>query len=266
MKITILQYCIWYSAPLLQLVIVLAMIRRKLANEVPVFFVYTAFHLGQFAVTYVAHLHSYKAYFYSYWVTEILDALITLAVIQEIFGKVFEPYKTLRRVEMWSFYCGAILLCSVSVVFSMLDPSTYSDRIVRGLIIVQRSTDFLQAGLMLLLFLCSALFGLGWRHYIFGISLGYGVSAATGLVIATLRAQLGPGVENIFAPLLSGSVLIGIVIWTYYFTSSKSVMTLQQLPSSGHLRHWNEALLSFSRQNFADLFLPRTDRWDETAE
>jgi hypothetical protein len=248
MKITALQFFLWYAAPLLQAVILFAMIWRKVAREFPAFFSYTVFHLIEYAATFAAYRHSYRAYFYTYWGTEIADSIITLVVIQEIFAKVFEPYQSLRKVETTAFRWGAVFLCLLALLGATLGPSPISDRLIAGLLIVQRSTALIQTGLLFLLFVFARLFGLGWRHYVFGISLGFGVSAALGLVIAAFRAQFGTMLEALSAPLLSASVLLGIGIWTYYFVSEKSVSEIGELPNAGQLQEWNEALAGILRE------------------
>jgi hypothetical protein len=248
MKITVLQYFLWYTAPILQAVILFAMIRRRKAREFPAFSSYTVFHIVQFAATFAAYRNSYRAYFYTYWVTEIADSVFALVVIQEIFAKVFEPYQSLRRLGIVAFRWGAVLLCLLASLGAMWGPSPMADRLIAGLLIVERSTALIQTGLLILLFVFARLFGLGWRHYVFGVSLGFGVSAGLGLVITAFRAQFGTKMETISASLLSASVLVGVGIWTYYFVSEKSISVVGELPNTGQLQEWNEALAGILRE------------------
>lgn len=248
MKITVLQYVLWWTAPVLQSLIAFAMVRRKQVREFPLFFSYTVFHILQFIATYTVYRASYRTFFYTYWVTEIIDSVFTLIVIQEVFAKVFQPYKALRRLGLAAFRWGTVLLCALSIITAVVGPSAYSDRLISSLSILQRSAELIQAGLLLLLFLSARLFGVSWRHYVFGISLGFGISAATGLIIAAFRTEYGRLLESLTAPLLSASVLLGIAIWAFYFISAKSTTEIRELPSSSHLQEWNEALASLLRQ------------------
>lgn len=248
MKVTTLQYVLWFAGPILQLVIAYAMISRRQVREFPLFFTYTLFHLVQFPVTYITHIYSYRAFFYVYWVGEFIEVIFVLVVIQRLFAKVLQPYKALRKLGTAVLFWGMAALCSVALITVLAAPSAYTDRLVSSMLILDRSAEIIETGLFLILFLFSRLFGLGWRHYMFGVALGFAVSASAELIVDTFRNQFGPGIERLGAPLVQSAYVLGTAVWAYYFLSRRSVARVGEVPSYGQLHQWNEALAGFLGQ------------------
>ncbi len=249
MKITPLQYVLWFVAPMLQLLVAYAMISRRQVREFALFFTYTVFHIVQFPVTYFTHLYSYTAFFYAYWVGEFIDVVFVLIVLQQLFVKILAPYKALRKLGGTVLLWGMMGLCAIALVTVLAAPSAYADRLVSSLLLLDRSAELIEAGLFLVLFLFSRLFGLGWRHYLFGIALGFGLSASAELVVDAFRNQFGPGVERFGAPLIQSAYVLGTAVWAYYFLSRRSVAKVTDVPSYGQVHEWNEALAGFLGQD-----------------
>src|SRR4051794_39692328 len=97
-SITVLQYALWVMGPLLQFLIVMLMLYKRIIKELPLFFAYTVFHILQFIVALVAMRTSYTSYFYVYWGTELIDALFGLLVMQEIYTAVFRDLHGLQAL------------------------------------------------------------------------------------------------------------------------------------------------------------------------
>lgn len=238
------MYFLWVTVTLLQAGIAVRMYRRHLHREFPAFFWYTIFHVVQSATVFVAKLSSYTLFFYDYWGTEAIDAIFTLVVLQEIFSKVFEPYAALRQLGSVLFRWVTIVLCLFAIVSATVAPGVATDRFIRGLMAMERSIQLIQTGVLLFLFLFCRLFGLNWRHHIFGMALGFGVYASTSLVAASVEAQFGKAVYVIGGTVLASAYSMGAYIWSYYFLYKRNAEPVRQIPSSGNLHQWNEALLA----------------------
>lgn len=248
MKQTPYVYFLWVTVTLLQAGIAIAMYRRKQHREFPVFWWYTVFHVVQSIIAFVASSVSYAVFFYVYWGTEAIDAIFTLVVLQEIFSKVFNPYSSLRNIGSVLFRWLAILLCLFAVFSAAVAPGVAADRFIRGLLTMERSIQLIQTGVLLFLFLFSKLFGLTWRHHIFGMALGFGVYASISLVASSLEAQFGKPVFAICSTLLASSYAMGAYIWSCYFLYKNNPDQVSQIPSSGQLHQWNEALAGLLKQ------------------
>ena len=247
MNAALTQYTTLPLSFALQLATAIFIFRRKQLRTFPVFFGYTIFHLLQALLSFAAYRISYTAFFYEWWTGEIVDVFFTLAVIQEIFAVTFRPYEQLRRWGTRIYSVGAVLLCVVSVIMGIRHPEGYSAR-VSALLTLDRSAMFIEVGLLVFLFLFCRLFGLTWRHYVFGIASGFVLIAAVTMVAEAVRSHFGPPSDPWVLLLNTGAFTLGVGIWAYYFASAKSRVPLNQVPGTEKLLAWNRALGEIGRR------------------
>lgn len=238
-----IHYVLWLVGAALQSGIAIGMVRKKLHREFPFFYAYTIFHIVQAVIAFTAYQLSYTFYFYTYWVSEGLDAFITLVVIQEIFSHVFRPYEALRQLGDLLFRWAALIMFGLAIITASASPGVDADRWIAGLLVLQRSVTFIQAGLLLFLFLFCRMFGLTWRHYVFGITLGFGLYATLFTAATALRAYLGASANTWYGVATAIIVNLGLVVWLYYIVSlrSSSASNTEGL-NSGQIGQWNRAL------------------------
>ena len=90
---------------------------------------------------------------------------------------------------------------------------------------------------------------LTWRHYVFGIALGFGLIASIELSALALRSQFGMTVHTIFDFLRRGSYDAAVAIWLRYLLSPEPERpTIQVLPAQ-ELAKWNQALLQLIKHH-----------------
>ena len=237
------HYGVWTLCTIAMVVILVAMIRRQLLDEYGLFFWYIAAHALEAIVSFIVKQTSYTLYFYTYWGWEVIDAIFTLIVLQFVFVKVFDSYKALHGLGVTLFRWATIVLCLFAIVIAIYAPADAGmGRLMAGLMVMERSIQLIQLGLLLCLLLCSRLLGLPWRHYIYGINLGFGIYAAVALIASAINAQEGYKFKDIWSRLIGFSYSVGVFTWTYYFVSRKAVEVSAKPPASAHLEQWNTAL------------------------
>jgi hypothetical protein len=243
MNLTYTQLAIVFLSPMLQAAICVAMIRKKLFREMPLFLSYTIIHAVFAYVLFFTFKKSYTAYFFLYWSSEIVDALLTFLVIQEVFSTVFRPYEALRLLGIWLFRGSLLVLIAIAIVMAPGSQPFGFDKLVSSLIIVQRSILFVQAGLIFFLILSSRLFGLTWRTYVFGVALGFGAMACvTGLAVA-LRSRVPAPLNDWLATMVPFGYIVGVVVWTYYMLMPSSSLDVDRSQiDASPLKGWNHAL------------------------
>lgn len=247
MKVSVINYALWGSAFLLQAVTAVLIVRRKQLRTFPVFFAYTTFHIIQSILSFIALRISYTAYFYEWWTGEMLDALVTFAVIQEIFLVTFRPYDALRRWGSTIYVVGALVLCGIAVFMGIHYPHGYSPR-VAVLLTLERSTAFVEVGLLFFLFIFCRLFGMTWRNYVFGIAIGFVLTASIVMTAEAFRTYYGTAADSWVLILKVVAYSVGVLVWTYYFASIKSRVPLDYVPGTEKLIAWNKALGEIGRR------------------
>jgi hypothetical protein len=233
----------------LQLATAVFILRRRQVQTFPVFLAYTVFHLLQGILSFIAYRISYTAYFYEWWVGELLDVFFAFAVIQEIFVTTFKPYEALRRWGTRLYMGVVVLLSTISVFMGIQYPHGYSPR-VSALFTLDRSANFVEIGLLFFLFLFCRLFGMTWRHYVFGIAAGFVLTASTmagGEAIRSHFGRLGNSVDAWVGMTDAVGFMLAVAVWAYYFASSKSRVPLDKVPGTEKLVAWNRALSGIER-------------------
>jgi len=226
--------------------ILLVMIRRRLFREFPLFFTYTAFEVVYFASRFPLYLEAeYNKFFYISWIGKNVEMALGFAVIYEIFSHVFRPYPALAQLGNILFRWGVVILLFVVTIATASVPG---NGIVQALLLLERGLSIIQCGLLLLLFLFSSYFGLTWRHYVFGIGLGFGFFGTVLLVTAALHAQLGPVFDNpanLIEPLAYNC---SVFIWISYLLRPEPVQRSIDFKPDDGLQEWNHELLRLLNQ------------------
>src|ERR1035437_121048 len=234
---------IWISGILLLGFIAIMGIRRRLYREFPIFSTYVLFHLLHATLAlWVYYRLSSEVYYFFHWGGEAFDGLLSLALIYEIFSQALSPYPGIRRTGLRLYFIASLVLTLGAMWIAVSDPHSIYQRLNSAVISMDRSFEFMQVGLLFLLFVFHHLLGLSWRHYLFGIVLGLSISTTISVLSTAARLQIGMSWSNIFVLLAPLSYDLGLVVWSYYTATSESKVHVTEVPYSAHLTRWNHAL------------------------
>ena len=174
----IITYPTWIISVILQVVIVTTILRRRMYREFPLFLCYT---LSQIIFAVAGILISllpdsyYRLFFYVSWVGKGAEVALSFAVIYEIFSHVFHSYDALQRLGSLLFRWCLVVLLMLAVVTAASEVGSDASRLISAILLLQRSLSVVQCGLLFFLFLFASYFGVVWRHYVVGITLGFGI-------------------------------------------------------------------------------------------
>jgi hypothetical protein len=259
MNLRPVDYVLWCAGPLLQFGVLVAMYRRGLHREYPYFFNYTILQVISDPVLFVINRYSsYKVYYWGYYVSVALSALVSLAVLQEIFHNAFRPYEALRDLGVILFRWSALLLLLFGVMWYITAAQTGSvDPLTGGILMVQRSIRMMQCGLVFFLVLFSEYLGISRRHVLFGIALGFGLYASVNMVYATVL-QHGTFVHvKVLRPINSAIYVVAVLIWLAYTALAPS---RGAAASAVRSQDWNSALEDARVPVVPDSLLDTMDR------
>lgn len=246
-QIQALYIYLWAMPHLLQIVLAVLMVRRKLVREFPVFFAYTIFEIFQFAITFpLMLLNLLGLYAPIFYVTEIISAGLRFAIIYEIFAKVFGSYPSLKGFHSSFFRWATALLMVAAVLIVAYTPTTQTDRTVIIMNVVDRTVSIMQCGLLLALVVVAYFFRFSWRSYIFGIALGLGIYDGLKLLDWAIGDRLGSMGTDAFFPLfLMAAYHCSVMFWlvTVLLLQQERVRASSVSPST--LEQWNNNLERF---------------------
>jgi len=214
-----------------------AMLARKTFKTFPTFFAYVAYQAVFAWVSLIIYSNAGpKAHFYAFWISTVGGVILGFAVLREIFLNIFRPYDSLREFGNVLFRWAAVVLVLIAIVMAMSSHTPDVSLTCSFLMTLERSILLMQCGLVIFMFLFAPHLGLTLKHHLFGIAIGFGLSASCDLISATLYAY---GVGNTLA--LSGvkmvAEIVAFSVWAYYMMSPDPERRL----ASGfvHAQDWN---------------------------
>jgi hypothetical protein len=224
----------------LELAVVVVMLVRGLYRKLPYFFIYVAYDATNTVV--LAALQKHRAiYFYGYWYGEVINWVLMLAVIYEIYASLLKEYAALQKVGAILFWIMGAVLVSIALWTAFNSPGSDTFRFLRTLLTLERSVRIVQGGLLIVLFIFASFFGLSWKNYLFGIALGLALYVCADLAVVAIRAYGGKTQNWSFILLKPAAYNLGALVWTVYVLKSWRVADLRALPKT-ELAAWNETL------------------------
>ena len=182
---------------------------------------------------------AYKLYFYTYWLSYAVEAILSLIVIYSIFKLAMAPLKGLATLGVLVFrWAGAI---SVAISIGMAIGPHFSGVKFLVAIVTQLQQTSSILTLCLLLFVCFAIrpMGLTYKSRIFGISLGLGLMATVSLVDSAWLSHN----KELFSVLniTNGvAVCVSMFIWSAYFALPEPKRRMIVLPTTSPFLRWNQ--------------------------
>ncbi|HTM89315.1 MAG TPA: hypothetical protein VL155_14005 [Terriglobales bacterium] len=244
---TFISYLIWVVGGLGTLVALGLTLRRGLLGGFPFFFFYLLFHAVDTVSAFLILRYLGRAslpYYYEYWGAQAVGLGLRFAVIYEIFSHVLRPYEGLRRGSTLVLRWVGVILILAGIGVALAGPSNEPIWAVQGALVIQRSIDVVQCGLLVVLFLAASYFALTWRNYVFGIALGFGVIATMELLASAIAAQSSPVVSGVILNSVPRVAYgMGTIIWIVYLALPEpSRLEIKLLPQHD-LEKWNQELL-----------------------
>jgi len=258
MHLRLIDYLLWLPAPTLQVGVLLTLCKRGFHRDYPYFVNYTILSIASEPILLILR-HSYAAYYYGYWVSVALSAVLSFAVLQEIFKNAFRPYDALRDLSVILFRWSALVILLVAGMWAITsnhaDPG---DPVRTGILLATRSVRLMQCGLVFFLLLFSEYLGISRRSLLFGIALGFGLFASVSMlaVVGFSHRTLLP--QSVLRSIQTAAYDLAVMIWLGYavFSPSRSSHALETARS----REWNLALEDVRTPVAADSLLDSMDR------
>ena len=237
---------LWVTPIIIQSIIVIVMLQRKLVKIFPVFFTYSVLLPAREILLLFVRNHS-NAYSSIYFFSEAIVVALSLGVIYEVIWHLIRPYSFLRRFAFRFFWIVAAVALALGLIM-FLSSSRSDPPLLEIIILAERSVRFLQACWLIVLVLLMSRLGLTWQYYAVGIATGFGVYAASDLALLELRAHLHLITGETLALLNSTAYNVAVMIWALYFVPSRQrKVVVESLPNT-EIARWNEVLSEYVKQ------------------
>lgn len=182
------------------------------------------------------------AYFYTYWFGEALGIALGLLVVYEIFRHLFSVHAALLRLATITFRIAIVILLSAGLIVYLTQPPSQTSSLGVAVQAVEQATRIIEVGLLMILFICSAAFGLHWKQAEFGIALGLGFFATLELLALTLRPMVGHPGAALLNVVRIAALDCSLFIWLgYLLAPPERAATTVNVPKA-QLEQWNQAV------------------------
>jgi len=237
-----------YLEPLLCGVLLVMLLRSKSAGKfsflaallsVKILSSLICFPLFYFGSHVLGKQVAYRAYFYVYWTSYALEAILSLLVIYSIFKLAMAPLKGLQTLGMLVFRWVAAISIAVACGVAVSPHLTGITFMVTMVTQLQQTSSILT--LCLLLFVCFAIrpMGLSYRSRIFGVSFGLGFLATANLVQSAWLAHYA-NMNSTFSIINGLTICLTLCIWSVYFAFPEPKRRLIVLPTTSPFLRWNQ--------------------------
>src|SRR3984957_20459220 len=182
---------------------------------------------------------AYQIYFYVYWASYALEAILSLLVIYSIFKLAMAPLKGLQTLGMLVFRWVAAISVAVAIGVALTPHLSGLKFMVSMITQLQQTSSILT--LCLLLFVCFAIrpMGLSFRSRIFGVSLGLGFLATINLVNSAWIAHYA-SMYSVFSVINAVAVGLTLLTWSAYFAFPEPKRRIIVLPTTSPFLRWNQ--------------------------
>ncbi len=243
----------WIVPAVGQIVVAVAIIRRKLVRALRMFLAYACWEVLWACVLYLMllqnprHLTLTITYFIAFWSEQAVGLILGVVVVKEVFSNIFQPYAALQDLSDTVFRWLIVILVLLALISGVIAPGVDQYRIVAGVYVLERSVRAVQVGVLLFLFVFSRVIGVSWRSHLFGIAAGFGLLATVRLIAVALRAQMGFGLQHLAVILSGAGETCAVLIWVAYLLIPEPAHELNELPVV-QLEEWNQALVGLLRR------------------
>ncbi|MGH9517572.1 MAG: hypothetical protein ACRD3P_18030 [Terriglobales bacterium] len=213
------SYYLWIAPHVLLGVFLICLLGRGLHRQLPIFFGYVVFQLLQFIVLFTIFLHSpFRTDIYKWTLVagEGVGSILELGVIYELANQLLLSRSTAGLVLRRALQAILALLVLGAAIGSGAFSGISVQRVVNIFEVVNFSSNLIEAGMVLTLFIFAHALRISWNSWIAGVALGFGISASIDLISAALRAQWG---ERAFVAVdltQMASFHVCVVIWLVY--------------------------------------------------
>src|SRR5215813_9898750 len=267
---------IWAIAPVLQILCVYLLYRRKLLSQFKFlgsFFIFATIKAGVLFLCYHYSNPLSWTYFSAYWVGTAMQDMFMIAVLYEIFCAAFKPFAGLQDLAKLAFKWAAASIVLIGFLVFVTTPVSQPIRfnwLIVGINSFERIVRLMECALLLFLFMGSQHLGVSKRNRVFGFALGFGIDAFFQLVVFSALANSHISKMPVLAQLLPMVYYLSLLIWVVYLVQPEPARESIHIPVTSPLLRWNEVALVLGHSGGrvavnlpAEPFMPSVERMVE---
>jgi hypothetical protein len=179
------------------------------------------------------------------WASLVLEGLLKVLVLEEIFTKVFGSYASLVKLGKTLIRAVAAIAVLVATCAAAYAPRDGYFAVVSGAHFLEQTIYIIESVLLLFIVSFAVYFHLAWDRLAVGITVGLSISACVHMAVWALLANAGlpESIRNILVLGKMGTYHFCVLLWCYYVLVPKKIAMrfIPALPENS-LDLWNREL------------------------
>lgn len=215
---------LWFFSVAVHISLVVLLFAKRQFQRYPAFVSFIAISCSE-NVTCALLRHNPEAYFYAYWVGELLCACAKIWLLVELFQSACQT-EIMEKVAIRRFYVVQAFLIGGSAALAVLFPSRYP---VAMMAIIRTADTGASLALCLMLFavlVTSHIEGTFWLRRTFGIGFGLLLYLPIKVAVVMLKGAHGPALISSIRWIEVGSFLGALILWTISFLRPEAGRTI----------------------------------------
>lgn len=230
------------SGPVLYAPLALMMLKGRIYQRFPIFFIYCLYAILATSARFLAAL--YGGYFYVYYGTELVFLLLGIAALHESFRSVFEDFYLLWWFR-WLYFGAIALVLLLPILNSIFNRPAQVHPLIALVLDITTPINCIIAAIFGLFYLSVKLLNVSFRRYASAIVLGFGIAAVGTLVPNAVRSAFGKKFDTFFVYAPSAAYYITLAVWLGAFMRSDADEDQSQPPLSP--RQMREEVTQYTR-------------------
>jgi hypothetical protein len=247
---SLLWHYLWVAPNVLLLALGFLLWWRKMIRQIPAFFAFAILgSLSELAVYTAAVLPGVNPYTYwkVNWAGLVIEGVLKLVLIGEIFAHVFGSYESVARLGRSLIRAVGVILVFGAAIAASFAPPESPFGFIAGFGLLEQTIYIVESGLLAFIFVFALYFHLSWNKPLLGITLGLSLSSCVHLATWALMRNGGlPNSKRIFLIFLNMAAYHVVVLLWFYYLLAPAKNTEAQKPSvplpENNLEVWNREL------------------------
>lgn len=195
--------------------------------------------LASNALGLVSGIHAYSIYFYTYWPSYIVETILVIRVLHEMFRHAMRSVPGVQKLGRPIFFWVVVVSVVLASASGMTSHGSAATLLIASAQVLERSQSILALCLVAFLAFASNTLGVSFSSRIFGVTFGLGLMS-TGHLLSSAILYKFPSLSSTAAMGMEVIYFASFSIWGVYFLRPEPARRLVAMPVTSPLMRWNE--------------------------